>query len=160
MEYYVTLTVHRHYISTRVQEFYAAYDYNTMCVSSPDAARFIYEVESGYKDIRFDRYTAGFPAFPYPAYLEITTSVDGSNVKVARAVFSDNIRGMQDFTDVFQGSNVPQDVRVQVLKNIVAFIQKQDADGLLKVINGLIKASRNKAVNTDDSKDSSKRVKR
>lgn len=139
MQYYVTLCVHRNYITTEVREQYTPNDYREHCISSPSAAHLIYDVSGNYLDEPHHEYNATFPSFPYPAYLRIATKVfdDTRDIGVVEAVFSDNERGILHFEGAF--TSAPQDLRVKILKNIVACVQNRDAGTLIQLVKELSK---------------------
>lgn len=138
MNFYVNLCVHRNYITTKVREQYTPNDYREHCISSPSAAHLIYDVNGGYLEEPHHEYNATFPQFPYPAYLRVATKVsEAQNVEVVEAVFSDNERGTLHFEGAF--TSAPQDLRVKILKNIVACVQNRDAATLVQLVKELSK---------------------
>lgn len=138
MNFYVTLCVHRNYITTKVREQYSPNDYREHCISSPSAVHLIYDVNGDYLEEPHHEYNATFPSFPYPAYLRIVTKVsETQNVEVVEAVFSDNERGILHFEGAF--ANVPTELRVKTLKHIVACVHNRDAETLIKIVKELSK---------------------
>lgn len=147
MKYFVQLWVHRHYVKTVVRERFGQVGYEERCISAPSAAHLLYDVKHKYWEEPFFDYDKTFPDFPYSAYLQISTIVDENTriVSVQQAVYADNCgRGIKHFEDVFE--DAPQDLTINVLKNIVSLIVKQDACKLMELIDTLSKASKHKAI--------------
>ena len=140
----VTVTVHRHHVLTRVRFNRGKNEYMEYCVADPTCARRLYGPTPTNLWAISNEDTEGMPTFPYPAYLSITTEIDSADrVNVREAKFSDNVSGVRHFEDVFEGQ---PDLTKNVLENIVRRIIDKDAEALLRIIDGLTKVSRHKAV--------------
>lgn len=133
---FVTLRVHRNYILTQIREQYDINDYCERCISSPDAARRLYNNEFDYLGTPCFNYSETFETLPEYTTLRIQTRFEGDKFTVTDAKFSDNLRGVKDFRSAF--ANATRELVVKILANIVECVRSKDASTLLNIINTLI----------------------